>query len=305
MKTIFVLIFTLYLASASNLVPFEEIHVMTSDKLGQGGFGSVFKAFSKRTFRKYAVKVGDKSDKFQEVPILKELTAKNIPNSTHLRFYKVADGKEYIGLDLFKGDLAYFIEHENGSRQDRIKEKVAYQLFEALASFEKLGYTHFDIKPQNILLDQDFNAYLADFGLASKASETVRCQMGTMFYFPEDFEDDKCDQRRDSYALGMVVTELFAGNSFKGSPYLVSLANRHEEAEKSDFKDLPASINYKEIVLKYMLVPASKRWTPGKIFETFIKSFKPQGYRTSTLKTFLLESIDLKFSEDSPYAVLN
>ncbi len=92
---------------------------------------------------------------------------------------------------------------------------IGMQVCEALEAAHRLGVLHLDLKPANILLDLDRDAFLNDFGLARFASQSagaVGMLMGTPTYFaPEQSTGDGVDFRSDLYALGSVLYELLLG----------------------------------------------------------------------------------------------
>jgi WD40 repeat protein len=91
--------------------------------------------------------------------------------------------------------------------------KIASQVGSALSYAHRQGVVHRDVKPANILLDSDGNAYLADFGIAARAVEAATgVQSKSVGYrAPEDRDGDAVDHRSDLYALAAVVARLLVG----------------------------------------------------------------------------------------------
>jgi serine/threonine protein kinase len=99
------------------------------------------------------------------------------------------------------------------SRAVRVIEQVA----RALHAAHKVGLVHRDVKPSNILLDDDDFAYLIDFGIARAADATAMTQtggmIGTVHYMaPERFRAGDVDARADIYALACVLHECLTGS---------------------------------------------------------------------------------------------
>src|SRR5262249_31398088 len=93
--------------------------------------------------------------------------------------------------------------------------RVLSQLTGALALAHRFGVVHRDIKPENILLDEDNNAYLADFGIAqilSKSQSDDMAGMGSPAYAaPEQVVGGITSLQSDIYSLGVILYELLTG----------------------------------------------------------------------------------------------
>lgn len=103
---------------------------------------------------------------------------------------------------------------ENGRMSEAIVRNVARCVLRALSHVHEVGYVHFDIKPDNILIcdDSDFdgtNVVIADFGLACRISEAVDWFAGTTGYqAPEVLREKDCGKEVDMWSLGVTVYEL-------------------------------------------------------------------------------------------------
>jgi len=90
---------------------------------------------------------------------------------------------------------------------------------DALGYAHGLGFVHRDVKPENILLDEQQRALLADFGLARIAAESLDVGesgmiVGTPLYMaPEQAMGDRVDQRADIYALGIIAYTVITGQA--------------------------------------------------------------------------------------------
>jgi serine/threonine-protein kinase MDS1/RIM11 len=144
------------------------------DKVGNGTFGIVHKARDKRTLETVAIKrvFQDKKYKNRELEILKSL---NHPNVLKIRdsFYTYEGEKEYLNvvMDYFPCNLYESLQkYRNKGDISRLKLKVfAYQMFRGLLYLETIEIAHRDMKPQNILVnDNNWNLLICDFGSAKK-----------------------------------------------------------------------------------------------------------------------------------------
>jgi len=151
-------------------------------------------------------------------------------------------------MDLGAGGIALVMAHIDGrTLKQVIKEEhplsadfavsVVRQVASALAAAHRLGIVHRDVKPENIFIDADGKALLADFGVARSMSGDTQLTMhgvaiGTPSYMaPEQIEGDNLDGRADVYSLGLVAWEMFTGHRpWEGeSLYAVLYHQRHHE----------------------------------------------------------------------------
>ena len=89
------------------------------------------------------------------------------------------------------------------------------QIADALDAAHRRGLVHRDVKPANVLLDEDGHAYLTDFGITKQiggASTDTGRVVGTLDYLaPEQIRGEKVDGRTDCYALACVLDQCLAG----------------------------------------------------------------------------------------------
>jgi serine/threonine protein kinase len=125
------------------------------------------------------------------------------------------------------GDTAYIVMpyYRAGTLEDRLKRgsltpregaRLIGQVSSALAHAHQAGIVHRDVKPSNILLDDDGNALLTDFGLAhlvdASLSLTGSAVIGTPAYMsPEQCRGETVDERSDQYSLGVILYQICTG----------------------------------------------------------------------------------------------
>jgi serine/threonine protein kinase len=101
----------------------------------------------------------------------------------------------------------------------RPRAAIIRQMADALSAVHEQGMSHGDVKPENILVSEDLNSKLIDFG-SCRSSDAVLLTsvIGTPAYMaPELFEGEYTDLRADIFSLGVVAYELFLGERpFKG-----------------------------------------------------------------------------------------
>ena len=196
-------------------------HYRLQDKLGRGGFGTVYRAVhTQLPSLRVAVKVvhpnlaSDAS--FQrmlekEVEVLHGLQH---PGIVAFRDLLVEPAGTAIVLELLEGlDLRHAL--MQGPFTASEVARVLYEMLEALAYAHRRGVVHRDIKPENIFLCSDGRLKLMDFGIAKVAHSTLASQSGmvsgTLDYMaPERFRHES-PPSSDLYALGLVAWELLTG----------------------------------------------------------------------------------------------
>ncbi|KAD4179324.1 hypothetical protein E3N88_27915 [Mikania micrantha] len=207
---------------------YHELAHSTSDfaekkKLGEGGFGGVYRGFLKDSNTHVAVKRVSKSSKqgmkeyASEVRIISRLRHRNLVQLT--------------GWCHQKGELLLVYEYmENGSLDSHLfkqkslltwgtRYKIAHGLASALLYLHEEWeqcVLHRDIKSSNVMLDSNFNAKLGDFGLAKlvdhdKGSQTTMLA-GTLGYMaPECLLTGRATKESDVFSFGVVALEIACG----------------------------------------------------------------------------------------------
>lgn len=188
--------------------------------LGVGGFGEVYKGELQggTVVAVKSAKVGNIKSTQQvlnEVAILSQVSHKNLVRllgccveaEQPLMIYEyISNGTLH---DHLHGKYSTFLDWNSRLR-------IAFQTAEALAYLHSAAYTpiyHRDVKSTNILLDDDFNAKVADFGLSRLAnpglSHVSTCAVGTLGYLdPEYYRNYQLTEKSDVYSYGVVLLEI-------------------------------------------------------------------------------------------------
>ena len=139
-----------------------------------------------------------------------------------LRIYQVllAEGKTYVIEEYISGTTLQELLDKRGPLAEAQVRDIAMQLTEALAVLHKQKIIHRDIKPANIILRENGQAVLIDFGAArvlTREGARDTCILGTPYFAPpEQYGFAATDVRSDFYALGMTLRELL-GDGYHGS----------------------------------------------------------------------------------------
>lgn len=139
-----------------------------------------------------------------------------------VRIYQVllAEGKTYVIEEYISGMTLQELLDKRGPLAEAQVRDIALQLTEALAVLHKQKIIHRDIKPANIILRENGQAVLIDFGAArilTREGARDTCILGTPHFAPpEQYGFAATDVRSDFYALGMTLRELL-GDGYHGS----------------------------------------------------------------------------------------
>ncbi|XP_023746964.1 G-type lectin S-receptor-like serine/threonine-protein kinase SD2-5 [Lactuca sativa] len=212
---------------------YEELKTATenfSKKLGEGGFGSVFEG-SLEVDSKIAVKclhgLGLMQVDWNEVrksfmAEVESIGSIHHVNLVQLRGFCAWKSERFLVYEFMSnGSLDGWI--YNGDRKNVLKwecrKKIILDIAKGLAYLHeecRQKIIHLDIKPQNILLDSDFNAKVSDFGLSKLVDRNQSCQVmstvrGTFGYMAPECFDSIITEKADVYSFGIVLLEILCG----------------------------------------------------------------------------------------------
>jgi tetratricopeptide (TPR) repeat protein/predicted Ser/Thr protein kinase len=192
--------------------------------LGEGGMGRVYKAHDKELGRMVALKILQPELTKDPSVIMRFkqelLLASRISHRNILRIHDLTDyeGVKFITMAFIEGkDLNQLLKESRPLPIDR-SLKMARQMCEALDAAHAEGVVHRDFKPHNVLVGNNDQVYVSDFGLAT-SFETAKMGMtrtgafvGTPRYMsPEQVEGKQVDSRTDLYSFGLVFYEMVCG----------------------------------------------------------------------------------------------
>jgi serine/threonine protein kinase len=244
--------------------------------LGRGGMATVYKAFEPGLDRLVAVKTlppdllteSTFADRFRrEAQVIARLEH---PHIVPVFAYGIDEGTPWMAMRLVTGgSLASLMLAARLPIPRAIK--ILRGVADALHYAHVHGVVHRDVKPQNVLLDQEGYPYLSDFGIARLAQDSqwsvasvsiTKGVVGTPYYMaPEQVMGEAVDQRCDVYALGILAYEIFAGSvPFKGdTPVKVLMKHLYEPVPVPDASEVPTSLM--NPVLRALEKDAASRWS--------------------------------------------
>ena len=225
-----------------NIGPYEVL-----DTLGEGGMGVVYKARDTQLDRLVAIKVltpdkvANNERKLRFVQEAKAASALNHPNIVTIYNIGSEDGVDFMVMEFIAGRTLDRIIPQHGLKPAEVL-KYGIQIADGLARAHAAGIVHRDLKPGNIMVSDDGQVKLLDFGLAklsdlhdtpdseltrSAAPETEEGRiLGTVSYMsPEQAEARKTDARSDIFSFGAVLYEMATGHrAFLGRSKISTLA---------------------------------------------------------------------------------
>jgi hypothetical protein len=196
--------------------PVEIRGYATQRLLGSGAYGEVWVGVDKTTGRKVAIKYFAHRGGLDWALLSREVE-KLVFLSADRYVVQLLD----VGWD---AEPPYYVMEyvENGSLDDHLRRKGALPVAEAVELFREVaiglahahgkGVLHCDLKPANVLLDQDRRPRLADFG-QSRLTDEQTPALGTLFYMAPEQADLRAipDARWDVYALGALLYCMLTG----------------------------------------------------------------------------------------------
>lgn len=194
------------------------------ERLGSGGFGTVFASHDERLDRPVAVKVIPADDRADERAQREALAVARLDHPGIVALYDAGeeDGARYVVSELVQGRTLARLEAD-GDLTDRDVLRIGLALADALAHAHDRGVVHRDVKPQNVIVpDRPVSARgaakLTDFGVAHLAGDDgltgTGDVVGTLAYMaPEQAAGKPIDDRTDLYALALVLYEALAGTN--------------------------------------------------------------------------------------------
>lgn len=231
--------------------------------IGEGGMANVYLAKDIILDRNVAIKVlrGDLStdEKFVRRFQREALSASSLSHPNIVEIYDVGedDGDYYIVMEYVDGKNLKQLLKRRGKLTTAEVVDIMLQITSAMATAHDSLIIHRDLKPQNILIKDDGEVKITDFGIAMALNATQLTQtnsaMGSVHYFPPEQANGKGSSlKSDVYSLGIMMYELLTGVlPFRGDN-AVEIALKHLKEPipmvRTELPELPQSIE--NIIIK-------------------------------------------------------
>lgn len=230
---------------ARELVGCEIAGYVIEGVLGKGGQGQVFKARQRSLDRLVALKIlppdmaADQEFISRFLAEARTLATFTHPNIVQVYDVGVEDGVYYFAMEAVRGQSLKDLLASEGRLQMEVGLNLLKQCLRGLERAAREGVIHRDIKPGNLLIDEQGILKIADFGLAEKTEEggtlTSNRVVGTPFYIsPEQVRGRDVSSRADQYSLGATFFHLLTGHPPFEAPTSRDMLLRHLEVPCPD-----------------------------------------------------------------------
>jgi len=274
---------TLSYPSSRELPPDDTIHFKPGkifdnryriiEEIGRGGMGRVYKAEDTELNITVALKIirpkYSLNRYFIEQFKKETLTARSISHENVIRIYDLGEANKikYISMEYIKGQDLRDLIQASGSLTIETAINMTTQMCEALKAAHQKGIVHQDLKPSNIMVDNDGQVYIMDFGLAKalysqEAIKTGRIAGTPQYMSPEQARGEKVDQRSDIYSLGIIMYEMLTGTPLFEAESIENYIQKHTH----EIPQPPSNINphipkyIEAIILKCLEKDKEKRY---------------------------------------------
>jgi len=243
------------------------------NELGRGGMATVFLARDISLDRRVAIKVmashlldgEDMADRFK----LEARTAAKLSHPHIIPIYAVKESDQtlFFVMKLVEGKALDEIIRKTGPLPIATVRDILAKVGSALGYAHRRGVVHRDIKPGNIMIDEEGTPIVADFGIAKVASASGLTITGTTIGTPSYMSPEQCEAKEvtgasDQYALGILAFQMLTGKlPFEGdSAVTIMYKHCHEELPPlTDFRpDCPQDLL--EAVTRMVAKDPADRW---------------------------------------------
>jgi len=266
-------------------------------RTGQGSMSKVYKAYDKDLGRTVCLKLLDKvktkkfEERFKMMGLLKPLegevcSALKHPNCVKTyEFGITTEGEPYLVMEWIDGlGLNYLIETKSPKLVGH-RLQILGQLCDAVQYLHDIKFMHRDLCPRNVMIDNEGNVKLIDFGLTVPYTAEY-CQpgnrTGTVDYLaPELIKRMTTDHRVDLFALGVTAYEVFTGAlPWERSASSEETLRRHLNTPPRNPKDLKKDIepDLARLLLTSVERDREKRFASAAAFKAALEKLDRQDY---------------------------
>jgi eukaryotic-like serine/threonine-protein kinase len=221
-------------------------------RLGSGGMADVYLAEDQLLGRQLAVKVlHHHFAEDQEFVERFRREASSAAGLSHPNIVAIFDrgewnGTYYIAMEYVAGRSLKTVVREQGALDPGVAIDIVTQILRAARFAHKRGVIHRDLKPHNVILDEEGRARVTDFGIARAGASDMTLTgsiMGTAQYLsPEQAQGHTVSGRSDLYAVGIILYELLTGAVPFDGETAVAIAFKQVSAQPRAPSELQAGV---------------------------------------------------------------
>lgn len=282
------------------------LHYKIVEKIGEGGMGVVYKAEDSKLERIVAIKflpghIASNEEERERFKIeAKAAAALNNPNIATIHAIENVNDEIFIVMEYIDGrELKALVQSEIPDLETAIQ--IATQIAVGLKAAHKKGIIHRDIKSSNIMISEENQVRIMDFGLAKVQGDIsltkAGAAVGTVAYMsPEQARGGDTDERSDIWSFGVVLYELLTGKMPFAGEYeqalIYTILNETPKPLSESREGIPDFLE--KIVTKCLAKEAKDRYQSAEDLLADLdkkqreqKSLKPSSSRRSGLSSQL------------------
>jgi eukaryotic-like serine/threonine-protein kinase len=207
------------------------------ERLASGGMAEVWAAQDLDLERRVALKlIHSTADPVRFEREARAAAALSHPSICQLYDYGEADGRPYIVLEYLPGGTLEARLAPGQPLPDEDAERIAAEVAAGLAHAHANGLVHRDLKPGNVLFDEEGAAKITDFGIARIVDASTLTEAGTLlgtaaYMSPEQARGERATPASDVYSFGVILFQMLTGRLPFEARSPLELAAMHERAE--------------------------------------------------------------------------
>ncbi len=248
-------------------------------KLGSGGMAEVYLAHDEHLDRQVALKV--LSSRYAEDEQFVERFRREASNAAGLNHPNIvqiydrgeAEGTYYIAMEYLDGRSLKEIIKRYGPLGTKHVASISRQILEALRFAHRKGIVHRDIKPQNMLVDDEGRVKVTDFGIARAATASRMTDTGSIvgtaqYLSPEQAQGTAVGPSSDLYSLGIVMYEMVTAQlPFDGdNPVTIAMKQVHEPPAPPTQINADIPENLERVILRALAKDPADRYADADEF---------------------------------------
>jgi serine/threonine protein kinase len=229
-------------------------HLQILEKVGEGSFGQVFRAWDSKLYKEVALKLLRGPESAGE-----EWTSQAITEARLLARVEHRSISRVYGVDRFEGRVGFWMEFVQGpTLHDLVREQgplseadtnwIGRELCSALTAIHDAGVIHRDIKANNVMRDNKGRIVITDFGCGIPRNVSNRLDGGSIagtpaYMAPELLEGEEASPRTDMYSLGVLLFYLATGEVPEQVSSAGDLRRARQEGRRRTLRELRPDIS--------------------------------------------------------------